>query len=261
MVLGLLMLVYVIFGGMLATIWVQITNAVLLLAGGTILMLMGLNRFSFETLAAQAVAVYPSCVQIMGPSTLLADPINAVSLSLGLVFGITGLPHILMRFFTVPNAKEACKSVLFATVFIGFFFLVVCILDYTVIVIVDTDPQYYVDCTRSTNSLLYSSPAEPGSVTGLPMFSMDFRTGRAPRFRRRHHIREGLLVRPLPGRTPFGTSLYASLDWLLDDVCMRFTCVSCTRSSLAPLRHDAGRFSLCSRFDLPKIGGYIVSRV
>jgi cation/acetate symporter len=146
-VVGLLMLVYVIFGGMLATTWVQITKAVLLLAGGTTLMLMALSRFgfSFETLSAQAVAVHASGAQIMGPGTLLADPINAVSLSLGLVFGIAGLPHILMRFFTVPNAKEARKSVLFATVFIGFFFLVVCILGYTAIVIVGTDPQYYVD--------------------------------------------------------------------------------------------------------------------
>ncbi|MGH8375764.1 MAG: sodium:solute symporter family transporter, partial [Pseudomonas sp.] len=101
-VVGLLMLVYVIFGGMLATTWVQITKAVLLLAGGTTLVLMALSRFdfSFETLAAQAVAVHASGVQIMGPGTLLADPINAVSLSLGLVFGIAGLPHILMRFFT-----------------------------------------------------------------------------------------------------------------------------------------------------------------
>ncbi|MNZ28790.1 Cation/acetate symporter ActP [compost metagenome] len=68
-----------------------------------------------------------------------------MSLSLGLVFGIAGLPHILMRFFTVPNAKEARRSVLFATGFIGFFFLVVCVLGYTAIVIVGTDPQYFVD--------------------------------------------------------------------------------------------------------------------
>ena len=129
------MLVYVIFGGMLATTWVQITKAVLLLAGGTTLVLMALSRFDFsvETLAAQAVAVHARGVQIMGPGTLLADPINAVSLSLGLVFGIAGLPHILMRFFTVPNAKEARKSVLFATVFIGFFFLVVCVLGLSLI--------------------------------------------------------------------------------------------------------------------------------
>ena len=79
----------------------------------------------------------------MGPGSLLADPISAVSLSLGLVFGTAGLPHILMRFFTVPNAKEARKSVFYATGFIGFFFLVVCVLGLAAIVIVGTDPQFY----------------------------------------------------------------------------------------------------------------------
>ncbi|MCO6056820.1 cation acetate symporter [Pseudomonas sp. MOB-449] len=146
-VVGVLMLVYVIFGGMIATTWVQITKAVLLLAGGTTLVLMAMSEFgfSFENLAERAVAVHASGVKIMGPGTLLADPISAVSLSLGLVFGIAGLPHILMRFFTVPNAREARRSVLFATGFIGFFFLVVCVLGYTAIVIVGTDPQYFVD--------------------------------------------------------------------------------------------------------------------
>jgi cation/acetate symporter len=146
-VVGLLMLIYVIFGGMIATTWVQITKAVLLLAGGTALVLMAMSEFgfSFEELAGRAVAVHASGAKIMGPGTLLADPISAVSLSLGLVFGIAGLPHILMRFFTVPNAKEARRSVLFATLFIGFFFLVVCVLGYTAIVIVGTDPRYFVD--------------------------------------------------------------------------------------------------------------------
>ncbi|MDH4566718.1 cation acetate symporter [Pseudomonas sp. BN414] len=146
-VVGVLMLVYVIFGGMIATTWVQITKAVLLLAGGTTLVLMAMSEFgfSFENLAERAVAVHASGGKIMGPGTLLADPISAVSLSLGLVFGIAGLPHILMRFFTVPNAREARRSVLFATGFIGFFFLVVCVLGYTAIVIVGTDPQYFVD--------------------------------------------------------------------------------------------------------------------
>ncbi|GLZ88548.1 cation acetate symporter [Metapseudomonas resinovorans] len=146
-VVGVLMLVYVIFGGMIATTWVQITKAVLLLAGGTTLVVMAMSEFgfSFENLAERAVAVHASGGKIMGPGTLLADPISAVSLSLGLVFGIAGLPHILMRFFTVPNAREARRSVLFATGFIGFFFLVVCVLGYTAIVIVGTDPQYFVD--------------------------------------------------------------------------------------------------------------------
>ena len=146
-VVGALMLVYVIFGGMLATTWVQITKAVLLLGGGTTLAVLALARFdfSFETLAEQAVALHASGAQIMGPGSLLADPINAVSLSLGLVFGIAGLPHILMRFFTVPNAKEARKSVFYATGFIGFFFLVVMMLGFAAIVIVGQDPQFFVD--------------------------------------------------------------------------------------------------------------------
>ncbi|MDH4870648.1 cation acetate symporter [Pseudomonas sp. BN515] len=146
-VVGVLMLVYVIFGGMIATTWVQIVKAVLLLAGGTTLMLMAMSEFgfSFEELAGRAVETHAIGNGIMGPGSMLADPINAVSLSLGLVFGIAGLPHILMRFFTVPNAKEARRSVLFATGFIGFFFLVVCVLGYTAIVIVGTDPKYFVD--------------------------------------------------------------------------------------------------------------------
>jgi cation/acetate symporter len=79
----------------------------------------------------------------MGPGSMLADPVNTASMSLGLVFGIAGLPHIMMRFFTVPNAKEARKSVFYATGFIGFFFLVVCTLGFAAIVIVGTNPQYF----------------------------------------------------------------------------------------------------------------------
>ncbi len=147
MVVGALMLVYVIFGGMIATTWVQIIKAVLLLAGGTTLAGLALAEFGFslETLAARAVESHAIGWNIMGPGSMLADPINAASLSLGLVFGIAGLPHILMRFFTVPNAKEARKSVFYATGFIGFFFLVVMILGYAAIVIVGRDPQFFVD--------------------------------------------------------------------------------------------------------------------
>ncbi len=146
MVVGALMLVYVIFGGMIATTWVQIIKAVLLLVGGSTLALLAMAEFgfSFETLAARAVEAHATGWNIMGPGAMLADPINAASLSLGLVFGIAGLPHILMRFFTVPNAKEARKSVFYATGFIGFFFLVVMILGYAAIVIVGTDPQFFV---------------------------------------------------------------------------------------------------------------------
>jgi cation/acetate symporter len=143
---GVLMMVYVTFGGMVATTWVQIIKAVLLLGGGTTLMLLAFSQFgfSFETLVTKASAVHKDGLKIMGPGTLLADPISAVSLSLGLVFGTAGLPHIMMRFFTVPNAKEARKSVFVATGFIGFFFLVVVILGLSAIVIVGQDPKFFV---------------------------------------------------------------------------------------------------------------------
>jgi cation/acetate symporter len=99
--------------------------------------------FNIETLASEAVASHKSGAAIMRPGSLLADPVTAVSLSLGLVFGTAALPHIMMRFFTVPNAKEARKSVFVASGFIGLFFLVVCLLGLAAIVIVGQDPQFY----------------------------------------------------------------------------------------------------------------------
>lgn len=146
-VVGALMLVYVIFGGMLATTWIQIIKAVLLLAGGTTLMLLALAEFGFslENLAKRAVEAHANGWNIMGPGSMLSNPLNVASMALGLVFGLAGLPHILMRFFTVPNAREARKSVFYASGFIGFFFLVVCILGFAAIVIVGTDPQYFVN--------------------------------------------------------------------------------------------------------------------
>ncbi|HUM93513.1 MAG TPA: cation acetate symporter [Candidatus Competibacter sp.] len=144
-IVGVLMVIYVTFGGMIATTWVQIIKACLLLGGGTLVMLLAFSRFGFslETLASQAVANSKKGIALMGPGSLLADPITAVSLSLGLMFGTAGLPHILMRFFTVPNAKEARKSVFIATLCVGFFFTVVAIMGLAAITIVGTDPQYF----------------------------------------------------------------------------------------------------------------------
>jgi cation/acetate symporter len=144
-VVGVLMMVYVAFGGMIATTWVQIVKAVLLLFGGTLLGILAFAQFgfSFEALAAQAVAAHKSGIKIMGPGTLLADPVSTLSLSLGAVFGLAGLPHILMRFFTVPNAKEARKSVFYASGFIGYFFLLTFVLGLAAVVIVGTDPQFF----------------------------------------------------------------------------------------------------------------------
>jgi cation/acetate symporter len=142
---GILMMVYVTFGGMVATTWVQIIKACLLLGGGTALMLLAFSQFgfSFENLFGQAVAAHKAGVKIMAPGSLMADPVSAVSLSFALLFGTAGLPHIMMRFFTVPNAKEARKSVFYATGFIGFFFLVVIILGISAIVIVGQNPAFF----------------------------------------------------------------------------------------------------------------------
>ena len=144
-VVGVLMVVYVTFGGMIATTWVQIIKAVLLLSGGLLLLALAMSQFGFnvETLASAAVAAHKDGAAIMRPGSMLADPITATSLSLGLVFGTAGLPHIMMRFFTVPNAKEARKSVFVASGFIGLFFLVVCLLGLAAIVIVGQDPQFF----------------------------------------------------------------------------------------------------------------------
>jgi cation/acetate symporter len=130
---------------MIATTWVQIIKACLLLTGGTLVMVLALSHFgfNFETLATKAVEVHRDGLKIMGPGTLLADPITAVSLSLGLMFGTAGLPHILMRFFTVPNAKEARKSVVVATGCVGFFFCVVSIMGLAAVVIVGQNPAYF----------------------------------------------------------------------------------------------------------------------
>lgn len=146
-VVGVLMMVYVSFGGMIATTWVQIIKASLLLIGGTVLGGLALARFgfSFENLAAQAVAAHRAGSKIMAPGTLLADPVSTLSLSLGTVFGLLGLPHILMRFFTVPNAREARKSVFVASGFVGYFFILICVLGLAAIAIVGTDPRFFHD--------------------------------------------------------------------------------------------------------------------
>lgn len=142
---GLLMVVYVTFGGMVATTWVQIIKACLLLSGGTLLMVMAFSKFdfSFDKMFSQAIAAHKTGIKIMSPGSLMADPVSTISLSMGLLFGTAGLPHIMMRFFTVPNAKEARKSVFYATGFIGFFFLAVVVLGVASIVIVGQDPQFF----------------------------------------------------------------------------------------------------------------------
>ena len=116
-IVGILMILYVSFGGMLATTWVQIIKAVLLLLGASFLAFAVMQQveFSSEQLFRNAIEVHDKGIAIMASGGLVSDPISAISLGLALMFGTAGLPHILMRFFTVPDAKEARKSILFAT--------------------------------------------------------------------------------------------------------------------------------------------------
>src|SRR5476651_1688517 len=120
-IVGVLMVVYVFFGGMLATTWIQIIKAALLLAGAAFMAFMVLERFGFSlnALFSQAILAHPKHLAIMSPGGLVSDPVSAVSLGLALIFGTAGLPHILMRFFTVGNVKAARKSILYATGIVG----------------------------------------------------------------------------------------------------------------------------------------------
>jgi cation/acetate symporter len=143
-IVGGLMMVYVLFGGMTATTWVQIIKAVLLLAGASFMAFSVLAQFNFspEALFAKAVEVHPKGQSIMGPGTFIKDPISAISFGMALMFGTAGLPHILMRFFTVPSAKEARKSVFWATTWIGYFYILTFIIGFGAIVLVSTNPGF-----------------------------------------------------------------------------------------------------------------------
>ncbi len=122
---GLVMLAYVLFGGMIATTWVQIIKAVLLLLGVTLLTGLVLARFDFSPGSLYAAVAERYGQSALEPGGLVTDPIEAVSLGLALMFGLLGLPHILMRFYTVPDARAARASVLYATGFIGYFYLII----------------------------------------------------------------------------------------------------------------------------------------
>jgi cation/acetate symporter len=142
---GILMIIYVAFGGMKATTWVQIIKACLLLAGATLMSLIVLWRYGFspEAMFADAVRTHPRGDAIMAPGALVADPISAISLGLALMFGTAGLPHILMRFFTVSDSKAARTSVFYATGFIAYFYILTFIIGFGAITFLMNDPSYF----------------------------------------------------------------------------------------------------------------------
>ena len=158
-IVGALMMVYVLFGGMTATTWVQIIKACLLLGGATFMAFMVLLHFGFspEAMFAGAVNIKTDLAMkdgktaevasqigqsIMGPGNFVKDPISAISFGMALMFGTAGLPHILMRFFTVPSAKAARTSVMWATGWIGYFYLLTFIIGFGAITFVLTNPQF-----------------------------------------------------------------------------------------------------------------------
>jgi len=143
-IVGGLMISYVTFGGMLATTWVQIIKAVLLLSGATVIAFLVLYQFQFDfdNFFSQAINVHSEGNKIMAPGGLISDPLSAISLGLALMFGTAGLPHILMRFFTVPDAIEARKSVVYATGFIGYFYILTFIIGFGAIVLISNNPEY-----------------------------------------------------------------------------------------------------------------------
>jgi cation/acetate symporter len=135
-IVGCVMLAYVVFGGMIATTWVQIIKAVLLLGGATVMALLVLSKFGFNPLALFDAAAQKYGAAVLAPGKEVANPLDALSLGLSLMLGTAGLPHILMRFYTVPNAKEARISVMYATILIGFFYLLTFILGFGAMVLV-----------------------------------------------------------------------------------------------------------------------------
>ena len=145
LIVGAVMLAYVLFGGMIATTWVQIVKAVLLLGGAFLLAVMVLLRFGGSPLALFDAAASRYGAAVLAPGQLVSDPLDAVSLGLALMFGTAGLPHILMRFYTVPDARTARTSVTYATAFIGFFYLLTFILGFGAMVLVGQDAIREVD--------------------------------------------------------------------------------------------------------------------
>ena len=146
---GALMIIYVTFGGMLATTWVQIIKACLLLSGVSFMAIMVLYHFdfSFESLAVKAVENHSLGEAILSPGGFITDPISAISLGMALMLGTAGLPHVLMRFFTVGNAKEARKSVVYATGFVAYFWVIITIVGFGAIAFLNSADgvQYFVD--------------------------------------------------------------------------------------------------------------------
>ncbi|MBP1970557.1 cation/acetate symporter [Virgibacillus natechei] len=125
LIVGVMMTIYVLFGGMIATSWVQITKAVLLMAGMIIISFLVLLKYNFDLgfMFSEVKTATSHGADYLNPGLQYTNPLGTLSLMLALVLGTSGLPHILMRFFTVKDAKTARSSVITATWTIGIFYI------------------------------------------------------------------------------------------------------------------------------------------
>ncbi len=141
---GFLMILYVAYGGMVATTWVQIIKAIMLLTGTFLMSFLVLRAFgfSFGAMLASAVKNHSKGVAILVPQAMTKDPLSALSLGLAVMFGTCGLPHILMRFFTVPDARAARGSVFWAATVMSTFFGLVFIIGFGSIALVASNPAF-----------------------------------------------------------------------------------------------------------------------
>jgi len=151
---GAVVLAYVLFGGTIATTGVQIIKAILLLFGVSLLTVLVLARFHFSPGELYAAVAGQYGQAALEPGGLVRDPIDAVSLGLALMFGLLGLPHILMRFYTVPDARAARTSVLYATGFIGYFYLIIPIVGFGASALVGREIVRTVDSGGNMAALL-----------------------------------------------------------------------------------------------------------
>ena len=167
LLVGCLIILYVLFGGMLATTWVQIIKAVLLLGGATVLVFLTLKQvgFSYSNLFAQASSLYGG--KFLEPGGLISKPLDAFSLGLALMFGTAGLPHVLMRFYTVPDAREARKSVFYATGFIGYFYILTVTIGFGAAVLVGKNFITSIDAGGNMSALALAERLGGGPFLGF----------------------------------------------------------------------------------------------
>ncbi len=155
-IVGFIMVAYVLFGGMLATTWVQIIKACMLLSGATLLVVITLGFFNFNPITLFNAAAEKYSDAVLAPGGFVTNPWDALSLGVALILGTAGLPHILMRFFTVPDAQQARKSVFIATGFIGYFYILTFVIGFGAMVVVGTDIVSKFDKGGNMAALLLS---------------------------------------------------------------------------------------------------------